>query len=157
MLVSAFSRHSVVLALVSCHSRRKGQARPDTDHLSPESRHHSRSLPLSSVRLNLTPLQPLDFSPASTDITSFSPTQIVPPTIHAVLNATKSPKRGAPRKAFVCTFGLVAGPSHAPLTSAEKEGKGKENETVESEELGKWDVLVRREVAGKPVTVFDVR
>jgi prolactin regulatory element-binding protein len=27
----------------------------------------------------------------------------------------------------------------------------------EGDELGRWDVLVRREVAGKPVTVFDVR
>ena len=83
--------------------------------------------------------------------------QVSPPTIHAVLNATKASKRGAPRKAFICTFGLVAGPSHAPVTRAEMERKGKQKETMNSEELGRWDVLVRREVAGKPITVFDVR
>jgi prolactin regulatory element-binding protein len=88
---------------------------------------------------------------------SFSPTHMSPPTLHAVLNASQVRKRGAPRRGFVCTFGLVAGPSHAPITTAEKEGKGKEKEPNEPEELGKWDVLVRREVAGKPVTVFDIR
>jgi prolactin regulatory element-binding protein len=37
-------------------------------------------------------------------------------------------------------------------------GKGKEKDsTSEGDELGRWDVLVRREVAGKPITVFDVR
>ena len=41
------------------------------------------------------------------------------------------------------------------MTPAER--KGKEKESSKPQELGKWDVLVRREVAGKPVTVFDVR
>ena len=90
------------------------------------------------------------------DRSRFSPTHISPPTIHAVLNVVKA-KRGAPRKAFVCTFGLVAGPSKAALTPAEIESKGKEKEVDGSDEMGKWDVLVRREVAGKPATVFDVR
>ena len=86
------------------------------------------------------------------------------PTIHAVLNSKKAPKRGAPRKSFVVTFGLVAGPSKAPLSPEEAasktldKGKGKEKDsTSEGDELGRWDVLVRREVAGKPITVFDVR
>jgi prolactin regulatory element-binding protein len=58
------------------------------------------------------------------------------------------------------------------VTEEEKAGKGKGKETekekektegeqgvedAEGDELGRWDVLVRREVAGKPVTVFDVR
>ena len=59
----------------------------------------------------------------------------------------------------MATFGLVAGPSSAPVTEEEKasaiDGK---NETEEKGgELGRWDVLVRREAAGKPITVFDVR
>jgi len=37
------------------------------------------------------------------------------------------------------------------------EEKGKGKEMAEGEELGRWDVLVRREVASKPITVFDVR
>jgi prolactin regulatory element-binding protein len=74
------------------------------------------------------------------------------------LNAAQTRKRGAPRKAFVCTSGLVGPRSSLPVTSAEKANKGKEKEGGEvGDELGKWDVLVRREVAGKPVTVFDVR
>jgi prolactin regulatory element-binding protein len=77
------------------------------------------------------------------------------PTIHAVLNATKPSKRGGPRKSFIASFTLVAGPSKAPHTP-EEAGKGKEKE-VEEEELGRWDVVLRREVAAKPVTVFDVR
>jgi prolactin regulatory element-binding protein len=80
------------------------------------------------------------------------------PTIHAVLNASKPSKRGGPRKAFVATFTLVAGPSKAPHTAEEDTSssvKGKEKES--EEELGRWDVVLRREVATKPVTVFDVR
>lgn len=96
----------------------------------------------------------LDITAVAFRAARFSPTQTFPPTIHAVLNASQVKKRGAPRKAFVCTFGLVAEPSHAPMTPAER--KGKEKESSKPQELGKWDVLVRREVAGKPVTVFDV-
>lgn len=67
-------------------------------------------------------------------------------------------RRGSPRKAFVCTFGLVAGPSKIPLTAAEKESSSTVlGGSKDVQEVGKWDVLVRREVAGKPVTVFDVR
>ncbi|KAK1926221.1 quinon protein alcohol dehydrogenase-like superfamily [Papiliotrema laurentii] len=112
--------------------------------------------------------------PPSVDITAVSfraarfspsPASSSPaPTIHAVVNSTRPPKRGAPRKAFVVTFGLVAGPSSAPLSEEEKKshaqastkGKEKEQDVSEGEELGRWDVLVRREVAGKPITVFDV-
>jgi len=84
------------------------------------------------------------------------------PIIHAVLNATKARARGAPRKAFVCNFGVVAGPSKTAVTQAEKEtmsakGKEKAEASVLGHELGRWDVLVRREIASKPVTVFDVR
>lgn len=80
--------------------------------------------------------------------------------LHAVLNATKVPKRGAPRKSFVVTFGVVAGPSKTQVTPAESQsekGKQKAQDTDLGDELGRWDVIVRREVAGKPVTVFDVR
>jgi len=95
----------------------------------------------------------------------FSPsTPSEAPAIHAVLNSTKAPKRGAPRKSFVVTFALVAGPSKAPVSPEEAasksldKGKGKEKDSAsEGEELGRWDLLVRREVAGKPITVFDVR
>ncbi|WWD22371.1 hypothetical protein CI109_106862 [Kwoniella shandongensis] len=105
----------------------------------------------------------LDISPVAFRSAKFSRNPASPITLHAVLNATRSVKRGAPRKAFVCTFGVVAQPSTAPLTAEEKataqaKGKGKEvvGDDGEKEEIGKWDVLVKREVGGKPVTVFDV-
>ncbi|GFZ50719.1 hypothetical protein JCM24511_08477 [Saitozyma sp. JCM 24511] len=118
----------------------------------------------------------IDISSVSFRAARFSPLASPTPTIHAVLNANRAGKRGGPRKAFVCTFGVVAGPSKAPVTEEEKAGKGKEKEKemgkekekaegaqdvegvegAEGDELGRWDVLVRREVAGKPVTVFDV-
>ncbi|RXK39100.1 prolactin regulatory element-binding protein [Tremella mesenterica] len=99
----------------------------------------------------------LDISPVAFRAARFSPVKVSPPTIHGVLNVSKTPaKRGAPRKAFVVSFGIVAGPSTAPLVLDSSQGgtvKGKEKE---GSELGKWDVLVKREVAGKPITVFDV-
>lgn len=65
------------------------------------------------------------------------------------------------RKAWICTFGLVAGPSTVEVTTEElKTGtpvKKAEAGSTEGDELGRWDVLGRREVARKPVTVFDVR
>ncbi|KAI9635934.1 WD40-repeat-containing domain protein [Dioszegia hungarica] len=107
--------------------------------------------------------------PPSIDITKvmfraarFSPTSAAQPKIHAVLNSAPPARsaKGRPRKAWICTFGLVAGPSAAAVTTAEKatgtpvkDGQAGEKE---GDELGRWDVLVRREVAGKPVTVFDV-
>ncbi|CAD6573257.1 MAG: hypothetical protein TREMPRED_000761, partial [Tremellales sp. Tagirdzhanova-0007] len=111
------------------------------------------------VKLKQTIYPPsLDISPVAFRAARFSPTHISPPFIHAVLNAnaSKLAQRGAPRKAFVCTFGLVAGPSSATVSSAERESQGKEEDVIESNELGRWDVLVRREVARKPVTTFDV-
>ena len=53
----------------------------------------------------------------------------------------------------------MAGPSSAPKTEAEQQSeKGKEKATLpEENELGRWDVLARREVASKQVTVFDAR
>ncbi|KAK8845425.1 hypothetical protein IAR55_006138 [Kwoniella newhampshirensis] len=104
----------------------------------------------------------LDITPVAFRSARFSRNPSSPIAIHAVLNATRSAKRGAPRKAFVCTFGIVAEPSKARLTAEEKitaqeKGKGKAIEGDGGEqELGKWDVLVKREVGGKPVTVFDV-
>lgn len=84
----------------------------------------------------------------------FSPTHISPPTIHAILNATKVVKRGAPRKAYVCNFGLV----NSPPTVAEKNGSPSESGKGKAkQDLGRWDVLLRREIAGKPVTVLDIR
>lgn len=58
------------------------------------------------------------------------------------------------------TFGLVAGPSKTLVTEAETKSmndKKTEGNASEGEELGRWDVIVRREVAGKPITVFDIR
>lgn len=106
-----------------------------------------------------------DIVPAIFRSARFSRNPSTPLNIHAVLNSTKPAKRGAARKAWVCTFGVVAGPSQAKLTEEEKatakieEEKGKEKETSSDpqEDVGKWDVLIKREVAGKPVTVFDVR
>lgn len=45
------------------------------------------------------------------------------------------------------------------MTEEEKLSKGKEKDSgaTGGDEPGKWDVIMRREVAGKPVTVFDVR
>lgn len=89
----------------------------------------------------------------------FSPHPTLP-TIHAVLNVSKASKRGGPRKAFVANFTMVAGPSKAPHTAEEEKsekGKEKEQPPVDDEEMGRWDVVLRREVATKPVTVFDVR
>ncbi|KIR30045.1 prolactin regulatory element-binding protein [Cryptococcus deuterogattii 99/473] len=105
-----------------------------------------------------------DIVPATFRSARFSRNPSTSLNIHAVLNSTKSAKRGAGRKAWVCTFGVVAGPSQAKLTEEEKatakseEEKGKEMETASDpqEDVGKWDVLIKREVAGKPVTVFDV-
>ncbi|AAW46170.1 hypothetical protein CNBK1430 [Cryptococcus deneoformans B-3501A] len=105
-----------------------------------------------------------DIVPAIFRSARFSRNPSTPLNIHAVLNSTKPAKRGAARKAWVCTFGVVAGPSQAKLTEEEKatakieEEKGKEKETASDpqEDVGKWDVLIKREVAGKPVTVFDV-
>ncbi|WVW81734.1 hypothetical protein I302_103730 [Kwoniella bestiolae CBS 10118] len=93
----------------------------------------------------------LDINPVAFRSAKFSRNPSTPLTIHAVLNATKSSKRGAPRKSFVVTFGLVSEPSKAPLTKEEVQ-TSKEKE----DSLGKWDVVARREVGGKPVTVFDV-
>ncbi|OXC81751.1 prolactin regulatory element-binding protein [Cryptococcus neoformans var. grubii Br795] len=105
-----------------------------------------------------------DIVPAIFRSARFSRNPSTPFNIHAVLNSTKPAKRGAARKAWVCTFGVVAPPSQAKLTEEEKatakseEEKGKEKETASDpqEDVGKWDVLIKREVAGKPVTVFDV-
>ncbi|WWD05890.1 hypothetical protein V865_003974 [Kwoniella europaea PYCC6329] len=102
----------------------------------------------------------LDINPVAFRSAKFSRNPLTPLTIHAVLNATKSSKRGAPRKSFVVSFGLVSEPSKAPLTkeeiktSQEKSTPGGQGEKEGS--LGKWDVISRREVGGKPVTVFDV-
>lgn len=106
-----------------------------------------------------------DIVPATFRSARFSPNPSTSLNIHAVLNSTKSAKRGAGRKAWVCAFGVVARPSQAKLTEEEKatakneEEKGKEKEIASDpqEDVGKWDVLIKREVAGKPVTVFDVR
>lgn len=94
---------------------------------------------------------------------SFSPLSTTEPRIHAVLNAVQPPRnaKGQPRKAWICTFGLVAGPSTTEVTKEElqtgtpvkKGGKA----SGDGDELGRWDVLARREVGKKPVTVFDVR
>ncbi len=54
------------------------------------------------------------------------------------------------------TFGVVADPSKNALTAEEK-GKGREKDEVVEAEVGKWDVVSRREIGGKPVTTFDVR
>ncbi|WVQ91407.1 hypothetical protein IAS59_005205 [Cryptococcus gattii] len=105
-----------------------------------------------------------DIVPATFRSARFSRNPSTSLNIHAVLNSTKSAKRGTGRKAWVCTFGVVAGPSQAKLTEEEKatakseEEKGKKKETASDpqEDVGKWDVLIKREVAGKPVTVFDV-
>ncbi|WVQ93840.1 hypothetical protein IAU59_000918 [Kwoniella sp. CBS 9459] len=106
----------------------------------------------------------LDIVPVAFRSAEFSRNASSPLTIHAVLNATKSAKRGAPRKAFVVTFSVVSGPSTAALTEEEKktsEKQAKEGIPEKSgnadggEEVGKWDVVARREVGGKPVTVFD--
>ncbi|WVQ80404.1 hypothetical protein IAT38_002509 [Cryptococcus sp. DSM 104549] len=107
----------------------------------------------------------LDITPVIFRSARFSRSATSPLNIHAVLNASRPAKKGAPRKAFVCTFGVVSSPSKAPLTAEEKttleKGKGKVDEKEkqveeEGDGVGKWDVLVKREVAGKPVTVFDV-
>ncbi|KAK4688290.1 prolactin regulatory element-binding protein, partial [Tremellales sp. Uapishka_1] len=99
----------------------------------------------------------LDISPVVFRAARFSPTHTSPPAIHAALNATKKPsKRGAPVKAFICTFGVVAAASKAPITPGEKDAIGEKTGGKEPEEVGKWDVIVRREVAGKPITVLDV-
>ncbi|AFR98067.1 prolactin regulatory element-binding protein [Cryptococcus neoformans C23] len=105
-----------------------------------------------------------DIVPAIFRSARFSRNPSTPFNIHAVLNSTKPAKRGAARKAWVCTFGVVAPPSQAKLTEEEKatakseeeKGKGKETASDPQEDVGKWDVLIKREVAGKPVTVFDV-
>ncbi|WVF66218.1 hypothetical protein IAT40_000958 [Kwoniella sp. CBS 6097] len=108
----------------------------------------------------------LDIVPAAFRSARFSRSSSSPLTIHAVLNATKAAKRGAPRKAFIATFGIVSGASRAALTEEEKRTSEKqakagvpeqnEKENKEDEDgAGKWDVVARREVGGKPVTVFD--
>ncbi|WVR03459.1 hypothetical protein IAU60_000450 [Kwoniella sp. DSM 27419] len=102
----------------------------------------------------------LDIVPVAFRSARFSRNASTPLTIHAVLNATKSAKRGAPRKAFIVNFGVVSEPSKAPLTAEERKtaeggAKGGSAPAGDQEPVGKWDVVARREVAGKPVTVFD--
>ncbi|ORX34646.1 WD40-repeat-containing domain protein [Kockovaella imperatae] len=63
--------------------------------------------------------------------------------LHAILNVSKVKNRGAPKKSFVVNYGL------APLP---EDGKGKEKAT----DLDQWDIITRREVASKQITVFDV-
>ncbi|ODN97087.1 hypothetical protein I350_08067 [Cryptococcus amylolentus CBS 6273] len=115
--------------------------------------HLSPSLALTLKQTIFPPT--LDIVPVAFRSARFSRSSSTPLHLHSVLNASKAAKRGGPRKAFVCTFGIVAEASKAPLTeeekaTAEKSGAGEE------EDVGKWDVLAKREVAGKPVTAFDV-
>ncbi|WWC58074.1 uncharacterized protein I303_100609 [Kwoniella dejecticola CBS 10117] len=99
----------------------------------------------------------LDISPVSFRSAKFSRNSSTPLTIHAVLNATRATKKGAPRKSFVVSFGLIASPSKSPLTEEELKTLAKqEKEEEKGDDLGKWDVISRREVGTKPVTVFDV-
>jgi hypothetical protein len=81
------------------------------------------------------------------------------------LNATKpknipgkkrTSSRGFTRKAWAVTFGIVANASKNALTAEEK-GKGREKDVDGEAEVGKWDVISRREIGKKPVTTFDVR
>jgi prolactin regulatory element-binding protein len=88
----------------------------------------------------------------------------LPQRIYAVLNSASNPRKGQPRKAWVVTLGQVAGKTHAPVSIEEKESGVKvvasdkgDSDGKDEEEQGRWDVVGRREVAGKPVTVFDVR
>ncbi|WVO14856.1 hypothetical protein L204_102495 [Cryptococcus depauperatus] len=124
--------------------------------------YHLSSAEPPSLVLKQTIFPPsLDITPVQFRSSRFSTSPSNPLIIHSVLNATKSAKRGASRKAWVCNFGVVAGPSKAPLTEEEKitdkeKKKNKAKVEEEKEDVGKWDVLAKREVAGKPVTVFDI-
>ncbi len=84
--------------------------------------------------------------------------------IHAVLNNpqpkpvprglrgggknAKGKGAGQVQRAWVVNFGLEAGGVEG-LKGKEKEGQ--------AEEMGRWDVLVKREVGTKPITVFETR
>lgn len=88
-----------------------------------------------------------------------------PVTLHCILNTlplpkTRSKKRtpSVPEKSFACNLVLVRPkPSPAPgdtVTSKREEPKS----SGEAEhELGKWDVVARRDVGNRPVTVLQVR
>jgi prolactin regulatory element-binding protein len=81
----------------------------------------------------------------------------LPQRIYAVLNSASNPRKGQPRKAWVVTLGQVAGATSAPVSQEEEKSGVKAERKADEEEQRRWDVLARREVAGKPVTVFDVR
>ncbi|WWC66884.1 uncharacterized protein I206_100791 [Kwoniella pini CBS 10737] len=103
----------------------------------------------------------LDLAPVAFRSAKFSRNSATPLVIHAVLNATRAAKKGSPRKSFVVSFGLIASSSESPLTDEELKTLEKHEEDSspkdsKGEDLGKWDVIARREVGTKPVTVFDV-
>ncbi|KAJ9127552.1 hypothetical protein QFC24_000961 [Naganishia onofrii] len=97
----------------------------------------------------------------------------IPATLHCILNSKAQPKarsrssgKRAPstEKAFACNLSLVK-PKPSPVTNkGEKmndkddvmEPKGSNDKAVD-QELGKWDVVARRDVGNKPVTALELR
>jgi prolactin regulatory element-binding protein len=87
-----------------------------------------------------------------------------PVTLHCILNTLPLPKKrtakrtpAVPEKAFACNLVLVR-PKPSPAAVPEK---GKVEEPLASgdvvQELGKWDVVARREVGNRPVTAMQIR
>lgn len=105
----------------------------------------------------------LDIAPVVFRAARLAPSTIdQPQRVHAVLNSAGKPRKGQARKAWVVTLAQIADASHAPVSAAEKQSgvnvddlSKRGSSTKDKEEEGRWDVVARREVSAKPVTVFD--
>lgn len=85
----------------------------------------------------------------------FAPETSGAPPILAVLNSAASrSNRRAARKAYIAKFDAVEGDSGESETE-EKDAKDEKAVEKESPRI-KWTLANRREVASKPITVFDV-
>jgi hypothetical protein len=72
-------------------------------------------------------------------------------TLYTVLNAARAPKRNAPRKAYIAAVDFKS--EHPKDETLKEEIKKLAAPGTD----GTWSVGTKREISGKPVTVFDVR
>ncbi|KAJ9094458.1 hypothetical protein QFC21_005997 [Naganishia friedmannii] len=136
---------------------------------------------MSDITFRQTILPPsLDLNPVVFRSARFARTQPLPvgsssqisATLHCILNSKSQPKTRSrssgkraqsTEKAFACNLSLVK-PKPSPVAdradrTGEKddvaEPKGSDDKAVD-QELGKWDVVARRDVGNKPVTALEL-